>query len=59
MEKLFKQLEGKKTYIMVGLAALSILGYAGNLYDKEILSMLLNLFGFGALATLRHAVAKK
>lgn len=51
-------LSGKKTYILGALGLLTIGGYLAGLISVDTANILLPIFGFGGLITLRAAVAK-
>lgn len=51
-------LQGKKTYI-VGTAGLVVVGlYLAGILSPDMANVLLTVFGFGGLITLRSAVSK-
>jgi hypothetical protein len=58
VNKVVTVLDGLKTYIAVAAAVASVLGYAFGAYDREVMEILLSLFGLGSVAALRHGIAK-
>ena len=58
MTKLIALLEGKKTYIATLGGVLSVLAYSQGMFDREVLDMLIALFGLSGIAALRSGIAK-
>ena len=58
MDKLIKFLEGKKTYILVGLALAVELCFFFGVIEVTTRNELLVLLGVGGMATVRDAINK-
>lgn len=59
MKSMLSSVDGHKTYVLAALAILAVLGYAGDMYSREALEMILTILGFGSIAALRHGIEKK
>ena len=58
MNKLMVALEGKKTYICVIAAVLTVVAHVYGYLSLDQMNVMLGLFGFGGIAGLRDAISK-
>ena len=56
MSKLREFLQGKRTFILVGLGVLAVVLRRQDVIDSETLTQVLAVLGFGTVATLRLAI---
>jgi hypothetical protein len=59
MKELLTMLEGKKTYILVGIAIVSTIGYNYGFVQYDAWQSIMAICGFGGIATMRSALTKK
>lgn len=58
MKSILNSMDGKKTYIVAGLAGLVVFLHIGDILPAEQTYSLLSLLGVGSIATIRHAIQK-